>query len=184
MADVPELLEAVWQLADDLGHRTTVDPAYVLDPVGLSLVRPLERWDSEYTPRNSLTFAQSGEDGTHFSLLLLDGVELSSAPIVMTVPSTAASGNMVIAADFEEFLAIGATGGWSPLEQLAEGLDDALEELATPDPDPWSEREQLLAFMREHVGIEPNRLTLKRFEELQHTYGSQIVVDEDGNDHV
>jgi hypothetical protein len=179
MTEVPESLELLWQLADDLGHRSSVDPAYVLEHVGLILVRPLELWDSEYTPSNSLTFAQSGEDGTHFSLLQVEGLSLASAPVVMTVPNAGADGNVVIAADFDEFLAVGATGGWFTLERLAEGLDHALEELATADPDPWSEREQLLAFMRERLGIDPAPLTLKRFEQLQNAYGSAILTDAD-----
>lgn len=178
MADVPESLEALWQLADDLGHRSSVDPAYVLDHIGLLLVRPLECWDSEYTPVNSLTFAQSGEDGTHFSLLQVEGVDLASAPVVMTVPSAGAEGNIVVAADFDEFLAVGATGGWFTLERLADGLDDAIEELATADPDPWSEHEQLLAFVRERLGVEPAPLTLKRLDALQQQFGEDIVLDE------
>jgi hypothetical protein len=177
VTDLPESLEALWELADELGHDSVCDPLHVLEPVGLLLVRPLERWDSDCTPLNCLTFAQTGEDGTHFSLLQLEAVDLASGPVVMTVPGASEECNLVVATDFNEFLAIGAIGGWFTLEQLADSLDDALEGLATPDLDPWSEREQLLSVVRERMEIEPAPLTLKRFEELQLRYASLVVVD-------
>ncbi len=178
MTDLPASLVALWQLADELGHDSILDPLHVLDPVGLLLVRPLERWDADCTPLNSLTFAQTGEDGTHFSLLEVDAIALDASPVVMTVPGAAEECNLVVAANFDEFLAVGAISGWFTLEQLAYGLDDALEELATPDLDPWSEREQLISLLRERLEIEPTPLTLKRFEELQWAYGSAVVVDD------
>ena len=97
----------------------------------------------------------------------------------MTVPDAYENRNIVVAADFDEFLAIGAIGGWYTLERLAETLDDALEELATPDPDPWSERAQLIAIVRERLEIEPAPLTLKRYEELQFRFGPAVVIDDE-----
>ena len=76
MHEVPDALETLWQLADELGDESLVDPSHALDPVGLILVRPLQQWDADCTPLNSLTFAQTGEDGTHFSFLQLDDVDL------------------------------------------------------------------------------------------------------------
>ena len=179
MADIPGSLESLWELADELGEQSLTDPLYVLDPVGLLLVRPLERWDYECTPLNSLTFAQTGEEGVHFGLLQLAGAALASAPVVMTVPDALDDCNLVIAGDFDEFLAIGATSGWFTLGRLVEEPDDALERLATPDPDPWAESEQLLARVRERLAIEPAALTHKRLEELRLKYGPAVLVEED-----
>ena len=180
MAETPASLLALWELADELGDRALTDPLYVLDPVGLLLVRPLERWDYDRTPLNSLTFAQTGEEGVHFGLLELEDADLASAPVVMTVPDAGDESNIVIAGDFDEFLAIGAISGWFVLGRLAEEPDDALERLATPDPDPWAESEQLLAQIREALSIEPAPLTHKRLEELRLKYGTAVIVEDDG----
>jgi len=177
MLDVPESLTALWELADDIADRGVSDPLHALEPAGLVLIRPLERWDHAYTPVNSLTFALTGEDGVHFGFLTDDDDDLESAPVVMTIPDAAGSCNLIVAGDFDEFLALGAIAGWFTLGQFDDDLDDALETLATPDLDPWAEREQLLFTIREQLELEPMPLTLKRFEELQLIYGEDIVVE-------
>ena len=180
--EIPGSLSALWELADELGHESLTDPLCIFEPVGLLLVRPLERWDYDCTPSNSLTFAQAGEDGIHFSLLTLEGGDPATAPVVMTVPSEAHDCNRIVAGDLDEFLAAGAISGWLTLGRLVDEPDETFERLATPDPDPWSEPEQLLASIRERLAIEPMPLTAKRYDELQLTFGPAVVVERGGDE--
>ncbi|NTW29527.1 MAG: hypothetical protein HGA39_09240 [Coriobacteriia bacterium] len=176
--DFPATLEALWRLADELGRTSSKNPLYVLDLVGLLLVRPLERWDYDCTPLNSLTFAHTGGDGVHFGLLQVEGVDRKAWPIVMTVPGAFSDCNRVIAGGFDEFMAIGAVNGWFTLEQLVYDLDGALEYLATPgQPDSWQERDDMASLVRERLGIVPVPLTRERLDELQALYGPAILND-------
>jgi hypothetical protein len=85
----------LWDAIDMLGREFSVDPTYVLDPIGLLLVRPLERWDYDVTLLNSLTLAHTGGDGVHFGFLLLNRGNLDTAPVVMTGPGMWDAPNLV-----------------------------------------------------------------------------------------
>jgi hypothetical protein len=178
MNALPTALSALWDVADDLGRAASNSGDFALDPVGLLLVRPLERWGYDCTPVNSVTFAHTGGDGVHFGLLQVDGVAPASSPIVMTVPGVFDDCNRIVAGDFDEFLSVGAINGWFSLEQLAYDLDDALAYLATPDPDVWPEGNRIIALVRERLGVTPAPLTRVRFHALQDAYGSAISLSE------
>jgi hypothetical protein len=178
MNNLPTSLTALWDVADDLGRAASKSGDLALDPVGLLLVRPLERWDYDCTPANSLTFAHTGGDGVHFGLLQVGGVAPASFPIVMTVPGVFDDCNRIVAGDFDEFLSVGAINGWFSLEQLVYDLDVALAYLATPDPEVWPDRNRIVALVRKRLGVTPAPLTGARFQVLQDAYGSAISLPE------
>ncbi len=73
----------------------------------------------ESTPINSITFAETGGDGVHFSLVQLHDVVSEDSPVVMTVPMQPDKPNIVVGSNLFEFLCLGSQIGYFPLEQLA-----------------------------------------------------------------
>jgi hypothetical protein len=80
------------------------------ESVGLLLEPVPERWSYDTTPRNSLTFASTGGDSVHYSVLTDAG---RPGPVVMTVPMNPDRPNVVVGADLRDFLALGCHSGTS-----------------------------------------------------------------------
>jgi hypothetical protein len=101
--------------------------------VGLKMHNRLDmgRYDW-FTPGNCITFAHTGGDGTHFSLLLQDGSVTEQSPVVLSVP---ASGflNCVIGENLHDFLCLGCHRGFFALEQLAYHWELTAEVYTNPD---------------------------------------------------
>lgn len=113
------MLNRVWGLADREGERRSTRPDLVFDPVGLILIRPLEKWGYDSTPVNSQSFAHTGGDGVHFGLIDL-GVGISEdSPVVMTVPMAANPKNVILGENLFDFLCLGCESGYFMLEQLS-----------------------------------------------------------------
>lgn len=167
-------LQSLWNIADRLGRDLGKDPDYVLDPCGLLLQRPLRRAKYASTPRNSLTFANTGGDGVHFGFLEID-FPAELRPIVMTVPM--ASRNVVVAETFEEFLGLGYHVGWFALEQIVYDPAEAVRYFARPGRGSSSEREQLLSLLRRELGFRHVPLSTSRLNELEAKYWTSIRVD-------
>lgn len=87
------------------------------DPIGLILQIPPKREDYWCTPLNALTFARTGGDGTHYSLVSLPKLPRSEQPIVMTVPM-GDTPNVIVGENLREFLALGCRFGYVALEHL------------------------------------------------------------------
>ena len=168
-------LQSLWNVVDLLGKALGKDPDHVLDPCGLLLQRPLQRSKYASTPRNSLTFARTGGDGVHYSLLEVSGRPSDLQPIVMTVPM--AGRNVVLAETFEEFLCLGYHVGWFSLEQVVYDLAKAADYFAQPDPEAWQDREELLSILRRELGLRHVRLSTVRLDELEAKYAISIDVD-------
>jgi hypothetical protein len=116
-ADWPRL----WALAERLAGRAGDDPDLVLFPLGLRLHgRHGDHWDHDATPANATTFASTGGDGVHFSLLDVT-TTVPAAPVVMTVPVRFGAPNHVVGASLREFLALGCRAGYYHLDRLAYG---------------------------------------------------------------
>jgi hypothetical protein len=98
-----------------------------LEGIGLLFASPPARASYDATPGNAVTFAHTGGDGVHFSFVLRTGEPIASAPVVMTVPMRFDRENLIVGADFRDFLALGMRFGFFCLEQVtydrAEFLD-------------------------------------------------------------
>ncbi|HEU5108136.1 MAG TPA: hypothetical protein VFT95_06220 [Micromonosporaceae bacterium] len=74
----------LWRLAQRLAADTRDDPALTFTAVGLGLEDPAQAhaWEYDATPRNCMTFASTGGDGVHFSIL----TEVADAAAGAVVP--------------------------------------------------------------------------------------------------
>lgn len=108
-------LDRLFRLAGNKGEADDWNGHF--DPIGLILQIPPKREDYWCTPLNALTFARTGGDGTHYSLLSLPRVSRVEQPIVMTVPMSDEP-NVVVGANLRDFLALGCRFGYFALEQL------------------------------------------------------------------
>jgi hypothetical protein len=128
-------LEQLWSIAEIEAKRRGIQFPYVFDPIGLNLIRPLKQELYESTPKNSMSFATTGGDGVHFSFVQLNGEIVDHSPIVMTVPMNFGSENLIVGADFEDFLCLGCEVGFFFLEQLtySDSKADALYWLSHPE---------------------------------------------------
>lgn len=144
-----------------------------VDYCGLLPVRPLEHGGYECTPTNTLSFARTGGDGVHFSLLDARD-ETADGPVVMTVPMMDA--NLVVAETVAEFLGIGCRTGWFELEQLAYDAPATLAHYAAA-PAPASAPEQaFLDLVRTELRVAPLALTAERLADLEERFGPLLQV--------
>jgi len=119
------LLREVFYLAEEA--RRANNSSF---PSGLILIDPPAhyRWhgttmyDPRTTPSNVVSFARTGGDDVHFSLLRIGGGISDASPVVMTVPMGGEEDvrdlNIVLGESLKEFLCLGCVHGYSSLEQL------------------------------------------------------------------
>lgn len=127
----------------------------------------------ECTPKNCLTFASTGGDGVHFSIL--EGYELDHSPVIITVPMNFDSPNMVIAENIQEFLNLGCRYGYFALEQLCYDFESTVQNIAEEnvlDPE-----DQDLVFLSKEFGLLPLQKVGNRIEELNATYAALLQVE-------
>ncbi|SHJ52790.1 hypothetical protein SAMN02745146_3357 [Hymenobacter daecheongensis DSM 21074] len=158
-----DLITARW------GHQAF---RYV-DYCGLLPVRPLENGGYECTPTNTLSFARTGGDGVHFSLLDARD-ETADGPVVMTVPM--AEANLVVAETLSEFLGIGCQTGWFELEQLAYDAPATLAYYAAAPAPVSAQGQAFLDVVRTELRVAPVALTAERLADLEQRFGPQLQV--------
>jgi hypothetical protein len=179
-----EMLEKLWRLADTEGSRTNTDPLSVFDPIGLILVRPLKNFEYESTPTNSLTFANTGGDGVHYSLIILKNKISTDSPVVMTVPMNYGSENMIVGENLYEFLSLGCQTGYFFLEQLTYKNARAETLQLINNPKQWFKENYinkdktyisyLLGLLVKEFQLKPWINLEQRFEELQSQFMSSL----------
>jgi hypothetical protein len=172
----------LWQLAQRLAATAGAEPGYVFMPVGLCLEDPTQTraWDYATTPLNSATFASTGGDGVHFSVLNT-GEGNDSAPVVMTVPMAFDSPNHILGGDLREFLALGCRTGYLCLERLAYrwGHQETLTRLQTGQPPDDAEQAALLRHLTKEFGLQPWRDVERRVRELDVAHRSRLQLRQD-----
>ncbi|MEX2173810.1 MAG: hypothetical protein WD872_05570 [Pirellulaceae bacterium] len=152
-----------------------------LGDVGLILDRELD--DSRYlgcTPLNCRTFASTGGDGAHFSLLVQDDAITDSSPVVVTTPEASGHPSVVVAESLFDFLCLGAEkgyfglGGWSltPEQTLREYLGPE-GELPVTDYLIDDGQYQVLGHLRDRLGIKRPK-TGPDLDELETCYGRHL----------
>lgn len=178
---VHPLLERLRQLDREAAQLfpTVCDPGF--GDLGLILDRQLdESRFSLCTPLNGRTFAHTGGDGVHFSLLVEGCTVCERSLVVMTVPA-ADTQNFVVGTDLFEFLCLGARHGFFALEQLAYEPDMTMEAYTNPDWQPTLPWHHSAGFLPRHKdGMVLNFLTVQlglrpwsssaRFADLQQRY--------------
>lgn len=172
MITIDQLWAACDRIASDRGAR----PQSALEPAGIYLVRPLERFDCDYTPANSITFACTGMDAELFGLLAIEGAPLGAQPVVMSVPRAFGDGidASVIAEDLEEFLRLGSRVGWWMLPDLVRDPDDVLALYRRTAMD-CEEANGVLRALRDALGLTPAPLDLARLAALDARYGRMMA---------
>lgn len=162
-------LGRLWALAEKLSSERAERPEDAFGEVGLYLTADLELTDYAATPANGRTFAWTGVDGIHFSLLLVDGAIRDSSPVVMTVPGMFGAENLVVGENLVDFLALGSMNGFD-LEGLVEEdrspAIDAIESGQNPSP--------LLRTLADAFEVSAWQGVGRRLEELQDRFGALI----------
>jgi hypothetical protein len=166
----PQAYHELRQLATELASRSDgarrSGPLYTFDCPAVGLILRDEEGRNSYdnTPVNADTFAETGGDGVHFSLLLIeDGRTIENAPIVMTVPMAFERANHIVGANLVEFLSLGCRYGYFKLEQLA------YDRSGTIDPDA-----HLLEDIIRRVGLRPWVDVRERLNDLDEQYGPVV----------
>ena len=121
--------------------------------VGLILNSRLDNGGYWCSPSNALTFATTGGDGDHYSLLIKDGVINEKSPVVLTWPSEGEQ--MIVGATLYDFLCFGMHGGYfqvlSGTADLPDvNVDDLLFHSHVEDF-----QQKVLAFMTAHLDLKP-----------------------------
>ncbi|MEV4546190.1 hypothetical protein [Micromonospora echinaurantiaca] len=186
MSDAPTAFLAewtrLWQLAQRVAASTGGEPEYAFEPVGLCLEDPTQAraWDYDATPVNATTFASTGGDGVHFSVVnAADGT--GPAPVVMTVPMAFDNPNHILAGDLREFLGLGSRAGYFCLERLAYrwGRQETLTRLETGQPPEGAEEALLLRHLAEELNLRTWHTIERRLSELDVTHRSRLQLPRD-----
>ncbi|MEM6598115.1 MAG: hypothetical protein AAF635_08095 [Cyanobacteria bacterium P01_C01_bin.69] len=106
----------LWQIACQEAQNSGLSPRSVFGSIGLRLEPPKAPWRYYCTPKNVRTFASTGQDGVHYSLLTCS--ELLYSPVVMTVPMDFDNNNIIVGETLHEFLCLGSRAGYGSLESL------------------------------------------------------------------
>ncbi len=176
-------LEKLWSIADKEAEKTKPEFSLVFAPIGLMLIRPLAKKYYGSTPINSFTFAQTGGDGVHFSLVSLENKVSEDSPVVMTIPMNYPEVNLIVGENLFEFLCLGEQLGFFLLEQLVYNEPQTIEWLLHPKifvekeyginpsgvfpPEAFREKERLLSILREEFELKPWSNLKSRLDELQ-----------------
>jgi hypothetical protein len=123
---MPDDVATLFKLAGNRGRPDDWNDHF--DPIGLILQIPPKREDYWCTPLNALTFARTGGDGTHYSLVSLPNSPRSAQPVVMTVPMSDTP-NVIVGENLREFLALGCRYGYFALEGLVHSRAETISEL-------------------------------------------------------
>lgn len=152
-----------------------------LDCVGLILNEKLD--DSRYdhcTPLNCRTFAHTGGDGAHFSLLVVDGAITEHSPIIATAPDCYENPSVVVAESLRQFLCVGCEKGYFSLGYTLHGTDSMIQEYFGPVGElPVAEyliddfQIQVLAYLKNRLKLEPYK-DWRKIQQLQGELGPSL----------
>lgn len=147
------------------------------DPIGLILYVPPKCGGYWCTPVNSLTFAATGCDGTHYGLLCLPERRRDEQPVVMTVPMSDGA-NVVVGETLREFLALGCRVGYRNLEGLVYQRDETLATLERDEYDSEDSPDEIamLRTLAATFGLRPWPNPKARLAELRLRYFSKLTL--------
>jgi hypothetical protein len=113
--------EQLWAIANQSATEMGEPPAEMFGSIGLFLDRPMKPFGYYCTPKNVKTFAHTGCDGVHYSVLEIPSRSLSESPVVMTVPANYdnPNPNIIVGENLHEFLCLGSKASYLALEELS-----------------------------------------------------------------
>lgn len=181
---IPTVLRQLWRLAGSDPLDAKNDWNGTFEPVGLILFAPPRNGGYWCTPLSSLSFATTGGDGVHYSLLAVDGGFTDFSPVVMTVPMCDTP-NVIVGGNLREFLGLGCRFGYFSLEQLVYHPERTLAELEAQqfDPEAGAVERALLQKISAYFGVTPWSDPHRRLEELRSHHGRSIVLPPPLDDH-
>lgn len=133
------------------------------------------------TPRNAWSFAWTGGEAVHFSLLALNGKIDEDSPVVVTNPADGMGFTHVVGENLFDFLCFGSRRGYFALGYLQYDLELTLQAYTDESWEPTLDSQDcvgfgvnqhqrlLLDFLTKEFGLNPWS-SKERFEELQARY--------------
>jgi hypothetical protein len=140
--------------------------------IGLGLEDPPEHYGHPFTPKNSITFATTGGDDVHFSLVSRRGKVSDLSPVVVTIPAAeeaAEEASFLVGNNLYEFLCLGLRAGFDPLEDLTYAWEETVQELETgPEPGEFDADDlKTLKLLKDELNLKPWEDIDGRLRELQ-----------------
>jgi hypothetical protein len=147
------------------------------DPIGLILRLPPTHGGYWCSPANSVSFATTGGDGTHFSLLRTGERLDDHCPVVMTVPMSE-NPNIIVGENLREFLALGCRRGYFALDQLVYAPAEGIREYSRDayDAEASDEEMESLRLIESTFRLAPWPDVRRRLAELRLQYFSAVEV--------
>lgn len=184
--EVNEDWRQLWRLAERLAASAGTPATAVFEDLGLFVHDPGGKiGDGGYStsPLGSACFGSTGGDGVHFSLLPPDASGVT--PVVMTSPMAFDHPNIVVGGDLREFLALGCTAGYWPLEQLAYdihgnsdwGRNAVIRRLQSEEPKGTEQDVKLLRALTAEFDLRPWPDAASQLAELDRRYSERIELD-------
>jgi hypothetical protein len=134
------------------------------------------------TPLNTLCFAHTGGDGTHFSFLAVDGKVNEQSPVVVTVPTTIEYPNVILGENLVDFLNLGFHLGYFGMAIFGDGPFEVLDRFtsgtwkATEPHHFWNglhitdDQRPVMDFLIKRMGLRPWKRPKTKFRALQRRY--------------
>lgn len=183
--DLP-LYEAFLQLEEEV-RKQFLDQEFseYNPPFGIRFDQPKNFRNGGYycTPTNTVRFASTGQDGEHFSFLVLNNVVHSNSPILLTSPCNYdGEFNVVIAKNFYTFLCLGIRYGFFALGGFTYDPEEAMQVYTTVNWEPKEEHHYtnyifqedpqavILNFIADAFELQPYIYTIDEFITLQEHY--------------
>lgn len=149
-----------------------------LADVGLAIHDELRRNGYDCTPANCLTFASTGGDGVHFSIIETLGTR---SPVVMTVPMNFSEENLIIADSIYEFLCLGCKYGYFALEGLVYDFEETVLEIEECNTLAYSDLEdekeaQLLSALSDAFNLRPIANVTSYITEANQKHSASLIL--------
>jgi hypothetical protein len=182
------LLDLLRSLDQEIARRFPSQNDAGLGYIGLILTPTLRNGGYHCTPENSLSFAHTGGEGVHFSLVSEANEITENSPIVVTIPQAFDHPNFIVGETLYDFLCFGIYRGFFALEQLGYNLDEAFSVYADPSWLPSEHRHfrvgygvderqrDILNLLIERLRLVPWQEPRAKFDRLQETHLSNLEI--------
>jgi hypothetical protein len=189
------LFETFLELEEEIRQQFPGEEFSEYNPLfGIRFDQPAKFRNGGYycTPTNTVRFASTGQDGEHFSFLVLNNRVDSNSPVLFTSPCNYhADFNVVIAKDFQTFLSLGIRFGFFALSVFTYNPQEAMQVYATNDWEPTAEHHfvsyvfqedpeaVVLDFIADSLKLQPHIYTIEEFNALQECYMSLLQMSDE-----